>query len=293
MSARKIKISIYLILFVLLFIYFRNKSSNNSLLSPLISFQNQNLKNVVNRSLQGVKGTYGIIVKNLKTNESYLLDEHKQFQAGSLYKLWIMAESFDQIQKGDLKEDDVLSEDASALNEKFNISSETAEIKEGEVTLTVKDALTQMITISHNYAALLLTEKVRLSKVAAFLKENGFDESKVGTGDESPTTTPFDTAKFMEKLYKKELVSQQYSEQMIDLLKQQTLNDKLPKYLPGAVDMAHKTGEIDYFSHDAGIVFSGKGDYTIVILSESDFPPGAEERIAQISKAVYEYFDKK
>lgn len=280
---RRLKITIYLILALFIFIFIRNKPGDRL-------FSNQSLKNAVDKSLQEAKGNYGIVVKNLKTDESYSLNEHKIYEAGSLYKVWVMAESFDQIQKGELKEDAVLSEDAQVLNEKFNISSESAEIKTGEITLSVKDALKQMITISHNYAALLLTEKIRLSKVALFLKKNSFNESKVGTGGESPTTTPSDMAKFLEKLYKGELANLENTQKMIDLLKRQTLNGKLPKYLPKEISIAHKTGEIGYFSHDAGIIYTPKGDYIIVILSETDYPPGAEERIAQISKAVYEYF---
>lgn len=80
---------------------------------------------------------------------------------------------------------------------------------------------------------------------------------------------------------------------MIDILKKQTLNEKLPKYLPQGTLIAHKTGEIDYLSHDGGIVFSKKGDYVIVVMTEADSPSGVEERIAQISKNVFNYFDKK
>ena len=47
---------------------------------------------------------------------------------------------------------------------------------------------------------------------------------------------------------------------MLELLKAQTLNDKLPKYLPDQVIMAHKAGELDDVSHDAGIVYSPAGD---------------------------------
>lgn len=294
MISRKIKIYIYLVLFILFSIFLaRDKIKNRLFLSPLASFQNQSLKNTVDKSLEGANGTYGIVVKNLKTNENYLLNEHKVFNAGSLYKLWIMAEAFDQIQKGELNDLDVLSSDIADLNDKFNISSESAELTDGEIILSVKDALNQMITISHNYAGLLLTEKIKLSKVASFLEENGFDESKVGINGESPTTTVYDIAKFFEKLYKGELANLEDTQKMIGLLKSQNLNNKLPKYLPGIVSIAHKTGEIDYFSHDGGIVFSPKGDYIIAILSESDYPPGAEERIGRISKVVYDYFHKK
>lgn len=293
MTPRKIKIFIYLILIISLFIYFnRDKINNQSLLSPFVSSQNQNLRKEIDKSLQGTNGTYAIVVKNLKNNESYLLNEHKVFEAGSLYKVWVMAEVFNQIQKGEIKEDEVLSSDIVTLNKKFNISSDSAELTDGGITLSVKNALNQMITISHNYAAMLLTEKIRLSKVASFLERNGFNESKVGINGGSPTTTASDISKFLEKLYKGDLADQENTQKMIDLLKAQTLNNKLPKQLPKEAIIAHKTGEIGYFSHDGGIVYAPKGDYIIVVLSETDYPPGAEDKVAQISKVVYEYFNK-
>ena len=78
---------------------------------------------------------------------------------------------------------------------------------------------------------------------------------------------------------------------MLGFLKGQQLNDVLPKYLPENIVVAHKTGNIDAFDNDAGIVYGPKGDYIIVLLSESDNPAGAEDRMAQLSKAVYDYFN--
>lgn len=261
-----------------------------------ISEQNHagnSLQDVVQEALVGTKGTYGIAIKNLKTGESYSVNKGRVFNAGSLYKLWIMAAAFNKIQTGEWREDQVLTEDVAVLNDKFYIDQDLAEQTEGTVTFTVRNALEQMITISHNYAALLLTEKLKLSIVKTFLEGNGFQESTVGTDGSNPTTTPSDIALFFEKLYKGELSNKENTDKMIDLLKKQRSNDKLPKYLPQGVIIAHKTGEIDLFSHDAGIVYSPNGDYIIVVLSESNTPPGAKERISEVSKAVYEYFESK
>lgn len=249
------------------------------------------LKNIVDEALAGTTGTYGIAIKNLKTGEAYYANEHRVFNAGSLYKLWVMATVYHQTQSGQLPEDQVLSQSAATLNEKFYIDPYYAELTEGTVTFTVQEALTQMITISHNYAALLLMEKVKLSSVTAFLKDNGFVESVVGTANEPPKTTPYETALFFEKLYQGELANDRYTNEMLDLLKNQQLNGGLPRYLPDEAVVAHKTGEIDLYKHDAGIVFSDNGDYIIVVMSESDFPAGAQERIALISKGVFDYFD--
>lgn len=249
-----------------------------------------NLQETVIKALEGSKGKYSIVIKNLKTNEEYSMDSHKENNTGSLYKLWIMATVFDQIQKGQLKKDDVLSQDVEILNKKFNIDPEYAELKDGVVTLTVDDALKQMITISHNYAALLLSEKIKISNVRLFLEKHNFKESKVG--DDAPLSSSYDVALFLEKLYKGEFANEKYTKEMLDLLKMQKLNNKLTKNLPQGTVVAHKTGEMDFLSHDAGIIYTKKGDYIIVIFSESDFPPGANERIAQISKSVYDYLTK-
>ncbi len=247
------------------------------------------LKNTVEKVLKGSNGTYGIVIKNFKTNEEYYYNENTEFHPASLYKLWIMATTFNQIQNGQIKKDDILSQDVQVLNNEFDIDPQLAELTEGTITMTVKDALDKMITVSDNYAALLLSDRLPLSTVTKFLQNNNFTESRLG---EPPLSTPYDIALFLEKLYFGELADEKNTNEMIDLLKRQTLNNKLPKYLPQNLSIAHKTGEIESFSHDAGIVYTEKGDYIIVVMTESDDPADAKRYISQISKTVFDYFQK-
>jgi beta-lactamase class A len=79
---------------------------------------------------------------------------------------------------------------------------------------------------------------------------------------------------------------------MMDLLTEQHLNNKIPKNLPENIVVAHKTGELNSFTHDGGIVFSPKGKYVIVILSESQTRLETEQRIADLSESVYHYFTR-
>lgn len=227
-------------------------------------------------------------LRNLKTEESYYINEHRVYEPASLYKLWVMATVFKQIEAGEVKEDEILIQDVQALNDEFHITSESAELTQGSITLRLSDALNMMIDNSDNYAALLLADRIKNSNIQKFLADNGFDESSLG---EPPQTTPYDIEFFLEKLYKGELANKEDTLKIINILKRQTLNNKIPKYLPSGVEIAHKTGEIDYFTHDAGIVFSDKGDYIIVVMSETDDPRDAEERIAEVSKAIYDYFE--
>lgn len=277
-----------------------SQSKPATLLSPIgkmpsqeveaVSGYDPGLDTVVKDSLKGTSGTYGIVIKNLRTNKTFQYNETKVFPSASLYKLWIMAVTEEQLEKGMLHENQVLTADIPKLNDMFKIASESAERTDGTVSLSVTNALTKMITISDNYAALLLSSKIRLSNVDAFLDTYGLSGSAIG---QPPTTTPLDVAVFYEKLYARTLISQQASEKMLTLLKQQQINDRIPKYLPDGIDVAHKTGELDGVKHDAGIVFAPFGDYIIVLMSDSQDPLGAAAREALVSKNVYEYFAKR
>lgn len=285
--------------------------THTALLSPLSSITppaDSLVGKVVEGALEGTKGIYGVVVLNLKTNESYFLNDHRQFKTGSLYKLWVMATAYEQIKAGTLKESDILSEDIGILHSKFGLASPSAIVRTiadtndqdaamptvdpNKITYSVGDALEQMIIISDNYAALLLTERVKLANISSFLQRNGFIESRVGINGGDPMTTAYDMALFLKKLYAGELADKNYTEKMITLLKRQRLNGKLPKYLPEDTTIAHKTGELDEFTHDVGIVYAPSGDYIIAVLSESNSRPQAEERIANVSEAVYKYLQK-
>jgi beta-lactamase class A len=299
----------YLFVFTLILaggIYFREKtvpkdSVESAVLSPIVAPINSGvnaIKNAVTDNglesavlplVQNEQGTYAIGIKNLKTDQTYYYNENHEFETASLYKLWIMAEVYQQIAEGKLSLNQTLSDDVEDLNQKFDIDDSDAEQTEGTVTDTIEGALNKMITISDNYSALLLSANVGLSNVSQFLKDNNFPNSSVGT---PPQSNVIDIMSFYQKLYDKKLISQNASNQMLELLKQQAINDRIPKYLPENTVVAHKTGEIDGVKHDAGIVFSKNGDYIIVLMSDTNDQTHAAEVEANISKVVWDYFNK-
>ena len=69
------------------------------------------LEKVVTDALAGTRGNYAVVVWNLKTGEKYFSNEEKVFDAASLYKLWVMAETYRQIDAGKLSEEEILTED--------------------------------------------------------------------------------------------------------------------------------------------------------------------------------------
>lgn len=250
--------------------------------------RSRELEKIVNDAIAEEDGTYAVVIKNLKTGENYSLNETRKFDSASLYKLWTMGTVYQQIEDGKLTKDKPLSMSIEELNRIFDLE-EDAEQTEGTINRTVEEAVEQMITISHNYSALLLTYTVKNATVKKFLLDNHLTASNTGS---PPRTTAKDTADYYEKLYKGALVSKNASNEMLEILKRQQLNDRIPKYLPGNTVVAHKTGELGAVKHDAGIVFSAKGDYIIVLLSETSSQSKAAEVEAKLSQKIWDYFNK-
>lgn len=250
--------------------------------------QSKEIEKIVQSSIENESGTYAVVIKNLKTGENYSFNETRQFDSASLYKLWTMGTVYQQIKDGKLTLDQPISASIPDLNRIFDLGDD-AEETEGSINTTVRGALEKMITISHNYSALLLTVTVKNANVKQFLLDNQLTSSNTGS---PPRTTAKDIAGYYEKLYKGQLVSEVSSKEMLELLKRQQINDRIPKYLPDGTVVAHKTGELGAVKHDAGIVFSPKGDYIIVLMSETSSQEHAAEVEAKLSQQIWEYFNK-
>ena len=57
-----------------------------------------NLHKTILNALSGARGKYSVVVKDLKSEKGESLYGDKVYDIGSLYKLWVMAEVFEQIQ---------------------------------------------------------------------------------------------------------------------------------------------------------------------------------------------------
>lgn len=292
-SSGKKVILIFPILLLIIIVFF-SLSKVKDIVSPISSFisekevQKSPIKEAIDKVIKDEKGTYSFYVKNLKTGEEVGVDEHKVYDTASLYKLWVAAELEDKIQSGQISKDDQVKEDVAKLNAQFNIASEQAELTDGEIDTTVSAALEQMIVVSDNYSALVLSKLIGLSNVTSFLSNYGFSESNLNP----PRSTAYDIGQFYQLLYNSRIINTSASDEIMELLKDQKLNDRIPKYLPENVEIAHKTGELDGVKHDAGIIFAPFGDYILVAMSETRDPQHAAEVIARVSSEVYKYFEK-
>ena len=244
------------------------------------------LQKLLDQSVKEKEGTYGIYVKNLIDSKGAAINTERQFQSASLYKLWLMAAAYQMQKDGKLPPDEELAANKFDLYQRLSLDTDE-KLKEENLSYTVKNAIEQMIIVSDNDAAYLLTARVGISEVDSFLKKYQFNNSNIA---QPPVTTAKDIASFFEKLYGGEIIDRQNSDKMLELLKRQRLNDRIPKNLPENVKVAHKTGELDTFKHDAGIVF-GEKPYILVILTDTKNPPEAVGWMANFSKQLFDYFE--
>lgn len=256
-------------------------------------FLNPELANIVQAKVSG--GEYAVVVKSLVSERDvYSYNDTKPFPAGSLYKLFLMAEALDQIESGKIKSETKISTEVGHLKEVLGFGDFGYEgFSDGEtITYTVDETLERIATISDNYAAVMLAEKVGWDNIQRQADQLGMKQTVI---KDPITTSARDIALFFEKLYKKEVVSQAASGKITDLLSKSKINNRIPKLLPEGTKIAHKTGELPRIRHDSGIIFldstSEVSAYILVMMSKDlQFEDDGIETQAQLSKEVYDYF---
>ena len=79
--------------------------------------------------------------------------------------------------------------------------------------------------------------------------------------------------------------------QILAVMRRQQVRDRLPLFLPAAVEVAHKTGSLSRVSNDAGILYAPKGPCIVAIFTK-DLADDFEGRvaIAQVGRAVFDAF---
>jgi beta-lactamase class A len=148
---------------------------------------------------------------------------------------------------------------------------------------------------------------------AAIIRERRAESSSpsYGGGHPNDVTTPDEMADLFSWIVTGERmdaigVDRAARQQMLQILFRQQLNDRLPRYLPGTVPFAHKTGSLGgaYEIHnDAGVLFLGDAEHVAVTAfcqapAAPDMSPRAladlrrqmDDVIADLGLAVYEHF---
>jgi beta-lactamase class A len=157
-------------------------------------------------------------------------------------------------------------------------------------TYDVNTCLNRMITISDNDCGIALGNTLNWGSGDTILKTAGFGDTDLATPQQ---TTARDVGHLLEQLYHGTLLSPTTNAHFLGLLKAQQINNRLPASLPAGTQVAHKTGDLYNYVHDAGIVYSPKGDYVVVAMSGpwNDIPSAAPS-IASASRQIYDFINQ-
>lgn len=212
-------------------------------------------------------------------------NENEPLLAASVIKIPVMVEAFRRFEEGSLDRNaiHVLREE-----EKMPSCGALNRMHAG-LQVTLRDMVDLMIVLSDNTATNILIELLGIDAVNATMRAYGLETSTLRrklfdreghlAGIEN-TVTAREMGLLLEKMYRGELVSPEASAEMIDILRNQKLNGKMPFYLkPRGIVSAHKTGEDDGITHDVGIVFARKPFVLCMLSNETEVP--AFERLIQ------------
>lgn len=242
-------------------------------------------------------GDWGIAMRNLKNGQTYVQRGDDFFPAASTYKVAVMYEVFRQVQAGSLSLDEVLTVSDRDLDEGTD-----DEVYSSGQQATVRDALEQMISLSDNGAAHILADRVGWEQINVSMANLGLNHTRVPVGawkaqwpdsdwrNQESCTSPNDLLTLFDRLYHGKLVSPRASQQMVQLLLDDQLNDRIPALLPAGTRVAHKVGNLDGIVNDAGIVYGPPTDFILVVLANNVDPDAATFAEANLALAIYNLF---
>ena len=273
------------------------------------SEQSKDLDSKITILLKQVEGDFAIAFQDLNRPENvFLLNENEQFHAASTMKVPVMIEIYHRASQGQLAlTDSILVKnkfesivDYSTYEMNIAEDSEPSLYTQIGKQMTLFDLMNQMIISSSNLATNILIDEVGAKNVNASMQRLGAYNTEVLRGVEDQKAydlglNNMTTAKDLMTIFKSialplgETTQDQIA--MIDVLKAQEFNDIIPRFLPGDVQVAHKTGSITGLHHDAGIIYLPNGEtYVLVLLSKNlkNFDQGTLT-LAKISQLFYEH----
>ena len=242
--------------------------------------------------LSEIAGKTGFYYKNLVTGSVIKQGEEIPMMAASVIKIPIMVAVFTEIKAGKLKKDDMYylrNEDKKPSCGCLN------RLHEG-IGVTIEDLCNLMIILSDNSATNILINIVGRDRINEIISELGykviklnrylFDSEAAEQGIQNYVNC-IEIADMLEKMYNGILINKESSKEMLDILKEQRLNSKIPFFFKEMIEVAHKTGEDEGITHDVGIVY-GKQPFIVCFMGNEVDTPVFEQFMQKTSLRLYQ-----
>ncbi len=246
---------------------------NGKLQLDIFSLQTQ-----IQSILNTYPGNNAVYFKDLDTDDSFLLHDLDMYPC-SIIKIFVMGTVYEQIDQGHLSLDEC------------------------------HPYLEAMIIDSDNTSYNILLQKLGngdgvagAHKVNSFCEKLGLTRTEIHHGlvpgdgyfsdGKNNTTCPEDVAKFLELLYRSDVVSKSYSKEMLELLKRCADDTGIVAGLAEGTECAHKSGWADAYYLDGGIIYTEYKDYILVVFSDSSYQKPTQEISQYVFSAIQSLYTK-
>ena len=231
------------------------------------------------KAFPGDSGVY--IADPLAPQPLYTHDADVSFIAASIYKLGILVDVESLVDSGALKYSDTIEIQPEDI-------TDDGSYEEAGTVMTVDEALEAMITLSDNGTALEFWRSLGPANINATLQKLGLTDFHIATDDnDDHTVTARVVGQFFTLLAQRKLVSAAASDRMLARLERNQINDRLPSELPQGTVVAHKTGNLGFATHDAGIIYTTSGARVVVGLTANTSEEEAVHFLGGLGAVVY------
>jgi len=239
-------------------------------------------------SLHGVLGVASI---DLSSGRIFSYNGDAVFPTASSIKIPIMAEMFRS--HIDLSRQ-ITIQPREAAGGSGNLQNQ---LKQGPVTLNVRELITAMIEHSDNTATNQCIALIGRDSVNKMLAGLGFratrlrrvmmDTAAAARGDEN-VSTPLEMARFVELLYGNKLTGAAATTEMIDILK--LVKADMRKAIPAGIEVAAKPGDLTGVHAETGIVYLPNRPFILSVFST--FLDQNVNPVEDVTRIAFDYFRK-
>ncbi|MEW6447518.1 MAG: serine hydrolase [Bacillota bacterium] len=236
------------------------------------------------RELSSEKGTYGVYLMDLKSDQTCGINHREPFHAASTFKLPLNLYLYEQIAAGKI---DPLSR-LTYLQKHYEGGTGILQYKPVGSTYSIAELSLYSIVYSDNVATNILLSYLGRINVKNYMRSLGGGV----VDDDRNITCPEDMAKYMLRLLDFADQYPEYGTLLIGYLENTVFNERLPQPLPEGVKVAHKIGNWPNTGtyNDVGYVKHPENPYIIAVFSKNtESRERAFQIIRNISKLVYNY----
>jgi len=255
----------------------------------------QKLAEIFNHEIVGLGGRIGIVIEIKK--QRYQINGDAIFPSASLIKIPILLHGLRLAEQGRIN-----------LNHSMPISNRVGgsgvlRILSNQASLTVKDLLTLMITVSDNTATNMVVDLFGKDSINNTMRDLGLKNSRLNRkmmdfeaarqGHEN-RTSPSDMLTCLKIINEGDILTDESRRIAIEIMQGQQFLDKLPAMLNldnnDQLFIANKTGSLPGVEHDCAIFkFHGKTAYAAVLTDQQSDTYAARQVISKIGSHVVDF----